>query len=202
MKEKLGLRNAIIWTIAIALLIMFFASFGASARMRFSMEGDYFEVIFNNAIWGCKSAVAYSKGVPMGQLLKKSVGSIVGIIAVILLFLASGGLVLSTLLIKDEKLSKILIIACGGVILVAGVLLFFVPQVAWRIMQQIMRDEGIEVDIATLKQTYAGAKLSSGFGIGGGIVSILFAGGVIASQLFVPDIKFIKSARKEEPKAE
>lgn len=36
-------------------------------------------------------------------------------------------------------------------------------------------------------------KLSSGFGIGGGIVSILFAGGVIASQFFIPDIKFIKS---------
>lgn len=193
MKEKLGLRNAILWTIAIALLIIFFASFSATSKMRFVMEGDYFDVTFNNAIWGCKSAVAYADGVPMAQILKTSVGSIVGIIAVILLFLASGGLVLSTLLIKDVKLSKILIIACGGVILVAGVLLFFVPQVAWRIMQQIMREEGIEVDIATLKQMYAGAKLSSGFGIGGGIVSILLAGGVIASQFFIPDIKFIKS---------
>lgn len=193
MKEKLGLRNAILWTIAIALLITFFASFSAVSRMRVTIEGDSFDVVFSNAIWGCRSVVAYSNGAAMAQRLGKPVGSIVGIIAMILLFLASGGLVLSTLLIKDEKLSKILIIVCGGVILAAGVLLFFVPQVAWRIMQQVMRDEGIEVDIATLKQMYAGAKLSSGFGIGGGIVSILFAGGVIASQLFVPDIKFIKS---------
>lgn len=193
MKEKLGLRNAILWTIALALLIMFFASFGASARMRAHMESDYFDVTFHNVIWGCKSAVATSGGVSMAQLLGKPVASIVGLIAVILLFLAAGGLVLSTLLVKDEKLAKILIFVCGGVILAAGVLLFFVPQVAWRIMQQFMRDEGIEIDISTLKQVYADAKLSSGFGIGGGIVSILFAGGVIASQLFVPDIKFIKS---------
>lgn len=194
MKEKLGLRNAIVWTIALALLIMFFASFGASSRMIVSMEGDYFDVIFNNAIWGCKSAVAFSDGHSMVQQFGKPVGSIVGIIAVILLFLASGGLVLSTLLIKDEKLAKVLIIVCGGVILAAGVLLFFVPQVAWRIMQQMMRDEGIgEVSIDTLKTMYSGAKLSSGFGIGGGIVSILFAGAIVATQFFIPDIKFIKS---------
>ena len=57
MKEKLNLRNAILWTVTLVALILFFASFGATARLRGTIpgEGYYVDMKCVNAIWGCKS---------------------------------------------------------------------------------------------------------------------------------------------------
>lgn len=192
MKEKLNLRNAILWTVALVALILFFASFGANATFKGSMEGEYFEATMTNAVWGSRYAVVWSKGMVTGAALKKVVVNVPGLIGALLLLLASGGIVAVTFLVKDEKMAKILTFVCGGVILVAGVLLFFVCEAPWYFMKESMVEEGIAIDMATLKQVYAGFKAASAYGIGGGIVAILLAGGVIASQL-IKNIQFIKS---------
>ena len=191
MKEKLTLRNAILWTAALAGLILFFVSFGAKAKLSGLMGEYYGTVTFHNAVWGCRTMTAFVEGKTTAEVLAKGVGSISGIIGVILLLLASGGLVAISLLIKDEKLGKILTFVCAGVILTAGILLFFVSNVVWRVMQEMMLEEGMPITIEQLKTVYAGAKASSGYGIAGGIISILLAGGVVASQL-IPNKQFIK----------
>ncbi len=192
MKEKLNLRNAILWTVALAALIMFFASFGANATFKGVIEGDYIDATMMNVVWGSRVASAWTNGVPMGQTLRKAVVNAPGLIGTLLLLLASGGIVAITFLVKDEKMAKILTFVCGGAILVAGVLLFFVCEAPWYFLKESLAEDGIATDIAIIKQQYAGFKTASAYGIGGGIVAILLAGGVIASQL-IKNIQFIKS---------
>lgn len=192
MKEKLTLRNAIIWTAALVALILFFCSFGATTTLNGTIEGDYINMITPHAVWGSKSISGYSAGHYFGVFLQKPVGNACGIIGSLLLFLAAGGLVVITLLLKNEKTAKILTFVCGGAMLVAGVLLFFVGETPWYVLKEwMLEEEGQAVTIEQIKQQYVGFKASSGFGIGGGIVSILFAAGVVASQ-FIPDKKFVK----------
>lgn len=192
MKEKLNLRNAILWTVALMALSLFFASFGASATLKGAAEGDYVSMTCSNAVWGSHGIFGTNKGHVIGEAIAKPIANVPGLIGAILLLLASGGIVLITFLVKPEKLAKILTFVCGGVILVAGILLFFVSEAPWYVLQEWMKEEEMAVSIETLKQAYAGFKTSSAYGIGGGIVSILLAGGVIASQ-FIPNIQFIKS---------
>ena len=192
MKEKLNLRNAILWTVALMALSLFFASFGATATLKGAVEGDYISMTCRNAIWGSGSIIGYADGSPIGEFLAKKVVNIPGLIGAILLLLASGGIVATTFLVKEEKTAKILSFVCGGAILVAGVLFFFVSQTPWYVLQEWMREEGMAIDIKTLKQAYAGLKASSAFGIGGGIFAILLAGGVVVSQL-IKNVQFIKS---------
>ena len=52
MKEKLNLRNAILWTVALVALILFFASFGATSTLKGTVEGVYGNITCHNTIWG------------------------------------------------------------------------------------------------------------------------------------------------------
>ena len=208
MKQKLNLRNAILWTVALMALVLFFASFGATAKLKGTIPGEsyYIDMTCANAIWGCRSIWGYVEGHYSGSYLNKAVVNVPGLIGAIVLFLAAGGIVAVTFLIKDEKMNKILTFVCGGVILVSGVLFFFVNEAPWYALKESMVEEGIAVDIKSLKNAYSGLKASSAYGIGGGIFAILLAGGVIASQI-IPNKQFIKSSgesseAKEEPKEE
>ena len=195
MKEKLTLRNAILWTVSLVALILFFCSFGAKAKLSGVVEGNYVEISGKGAIWGCKSFFGMDyKGDTFYGVLSKAVGSAPGIIGAILLFLASGGLVVISFVLasKNEKLAKILTFVCAGLMLTAGILMFFVSGVVWKVYQQSVWDMNhVYVDIDTLKASMPGMKASSGYGVATGIISILLAGGLVASQ-FIPDKKFIK----------
>ena len=192
MKEKLTLRNAIIWTAALGALILFFCSFGASGSLKGMMEDVYCNFKVHNIIWGCKVVSGTAGGHPMSEILARSVANAPGIIGSILLFLASGGLVAITFLVKDEKLSKILIFVCAGVMLVAGVLLFFAVEAPWYAYKEsLLEQTGIDMPIDVIKANHPGFKSGSVFAVVGGIFAILFAGGAVASQ-FIADKKFIK----------
>ena len=112
MKEKLTLRNAIIWTAALGALILFFCSFGASGSLKGTMGGFYCDFNASHVIWGCNVVSGTAGGNPVNEILSRSVANAPGIIGAVLLFLASGGLVATTFFIKDEKLAKILIFVC------------------------------------------------------------------------------------------
>ena len=192
MKEKLNLRNVVFWGIALSLLVLFLTSFAASTSFKGTIEGDRIEMVFSNVIWGCKSYSGTVNGAGYANLLGKPVANAFGLIGVILLLLASAGIVLVTLLLKDEKIKRILIFVAGGVVAIGGVLLFFVSQASWYCLKQSMLDEGIATDISTLKAYYAGFKSISGYGIAAGIISILLGCSAIATLLFVPEKKLLK----------
>ena len=189
MKEKLTLRNVILWTAALVLLILFLVSFGARAKLSAVIEGYPIAYVFKHIIWGCDYAYATGEGglsIPSGF---RAV-SVPGIIGALLFLLAAGGLVVCSLLIKNEKLRKILIFVCAGAILFGSALMFFVQLAAWKQMATIM-ETSVDAAKAQLKQM--GFKASSGYGVGAGIVGILFAAAVVGTQTFIPEVKFIKS---------
>ena len=192
MKEKLNLRNAILWTVALVLVIVFLASFGAASTLKGVTEGIYGEIRCHQAVWGCRYVTGYAAGHFFKEYLGKPVVNAPGLIGALLILLASGGLVAITFLIKDEKLAKILTLVAAGVILVAGVLFFFVCGAGWRAFQQSLIDEGHYISIQEIKRQYPGMRSSSGYGIGAGIVTILLAAGVVVSQ-FIKNVQFIKS---------
>lgn len=196
MKEKLGLRNVILWAVALALLIMFFASFGMGAKISMYIPGET-PVIASarSVIWGTHVVSGSSGGPTYAQYFPTAALSVPGLIGVILLLLASGGLVAITFLVKDAKLAKILTLVAAGVVVAGGILLFFVAEVMWTIMGNSMETEvGYVVSASTMKDMYGQyAKVSSPSGVASGIFAILFAGAIVATQFFIPDIKFIKS---------
>lgn len=201
MKEKLNLRNAIIWTAALIALILFFCSFGAKASFSGNMEGEYISMTCSSVVWGCRSVFGFANGKSTAEILNSPVANAPGIIGALFLFLASGGVVVISLLLKNEKLAKILAFVCAGVMLVAGILLFFVSEAPWYCVQELLFEEArVKLDIETLKEVYAGFKTSSSYAVVGGIFAILAAGGVVASQ-FIPNVQFIKP-KAEEAQAE
>ena len=195
MKEKLTLRNVILWGVALMILIPVFVSFGATARLKGMIPGEgYMSITFSKAIWGITTMSGSYGGEGGVEFIPEGyrAASVPAIIGVILLILASGALVAVSFLIKDEKLKKILSFVIAGVILIAAILFFCLSQVVWAQMGKLM---GITAKEAKdlYKTNAPDLKASSGSGVFMGIFSILLAGGIVFSQLVIKDVKFIKS---------
>ena len=195
MKEKLTLRNVILWSIALFVLLLFFFTFGVGAKLVGPVDSSmYIDMRIRGAIWGCWSMTGTVNGHYAGSVNSKPVVSVAALIGAILLLLSSGGLVAVSFLIKDEKLKKILIFVCAGVVFVGSILLFFASGAVWRFLVQNMHEEGMtEATIALVKQYYAGCRAYSVGGILLGILGILSAAGIVVSQLVIKDLKLIKS---------
>ena len=194
MKEKLTLRNVILWGVALTLLVLFFISFAAKVKMTTSIEGSPITITLHHALWGSDSMSAFSDGKLEGEVIPAGAraGSISGIIGVILFLLASGGLVAVSFLVKDEKLKKILVLACAGLILVGSILLFFVGNVFYRAVAKWWNVvEKVPVTPELVKAQYPGTPVS-GYGIAAGIIGILLSGGIVVSQLVIKDKKLVK----------
>lgn len=195
MKEKLTLRNVILWGVALMLLIPVFVSFGATARIKGMVPGEgYISMTFSKAIWGITTMSGSYGGEGGVEFIPEGyrAASVPAIIGVILLILASGALVAVSFLVKDEKIKKILSLVLAGVILIAAILFFCLSQVAWAQIGKLM---GITAKEAKdlYKTNAPDLKASSGSGVFMGIFSILLAGGIVVSQLVIKDVKFIKS---------
>ena len=132
MKEKLTLRNVIIWGAAFLGLLFFFLSFAVKAQVYGYGEGGKVAYVFTNAIWGGKSLELYFNGQLLATDPVQEKPFILPIIGLILLIVAVVGAVLVSFLVKDNKLSKILLIVAGGLAIVGGVFVFFVGESAIR----------------------------------------------------------------------
>ena len=185
MKEKITLRKAILAGVATIGLILFFVSFGATGSLKGIVEDVPVSVIASHIVWGCDTMVVIGEGfVTVPEALRTA--SVPGIIGAILFILVSGGLIATVFLVKDEKVKKIITFICGGLFLVAAILMFFVGEAVW---EQFAKAFG--TDAATAKAAYPGLKASSAYGIVAGIFGILMSGGTIASN-FIPDKKLVK----------
>ena len=195
MKEKLTLRNVILWGVALMLLIPVIVSFFATARLKGMVPGEgYISMTFSKAVWGITMMSGSYGGEGGVEFIPEGyrAASVPAIIGVVLLILASGGLVAVSFLIKDEKLKKILSFVISGVILIAAILFFCLSQVVWAQMGKMMGTTAKEAK-DFYKVNAPDLKASSGSGVFMGIFSILLAGGIVVSQLVIKDVKFIKS---------
>ena len=194
MKEKLTLRNVIIWGAAFLGLLFFFLSFAVKAQVYGHGEGEKVAYVFTNAIWGGDTLDIYMNG----QLLESGPAQgkpfILPIIGVILLLVAVLGAVVISFLVKDNKLAKILLIVAGALAIVGGVFVFFVGESAIRSLAYLIAgDEGLkELESFRAQMRANGFKAGAkALGIIIGIVAIL-VGGSFAAAPFLPEKKLVK----------
>ena len=199
MKEKLTIRNFIIWGAAFLGLLFFFLSFAATAKMSWT-EGNHNVVYkFAHAIWSCNHADVYDNGAFAASGYIHGKPFILPILGVILILLSALGAVAVSFFIKDEKLSKILLIVAGSLSVLGGVFVFFVGESAIRSFAY-----EVQGSLDNMKEIKEEFKNSGGkFGPGGmsviiGIVAIL-VGVAYAVVPFLPLNKQVVGSK--EPKA-
>ena len=194
MKEKLTLRNVIIWGAAFLGLLFFFLTFAVKAQVYGYGEGEKVAYVFTNAIWGGNTIEIYMNGSLLQSGAAAGKPFILPIIGVILLLVAVIGAVLVSFLVKDNKLSKILLIVAGGLAIVGGVFVFFVGESALRSFAYLMGGEEALNDMASVRAEMKEAGFHDGpraLGIIIGIVAIL-VGGSFAAAPFLPEKKLVK----------
>ena len=192
MKEKLTLRNFIIWGAAFLGLLFFFLTFAATARMSFTEGGHTVVYKFSHAIWSCNHADVYDNGAFAASGYIHGKPFILPILGAILILLAALGTVAISFFIKDEKLRKILLIVAGSLSILGGVFVFFVGESAIRSF--VNEVQGNLDHLEEIKQEFknSGGKIGpGGFSVIIGIVAIL-VGGSFAAAPFLPEKKLVK----------
>ena len=195
MKEKLTLRNVLIWGAAFLGLLCFFLSFGAKASIKFDAgQGHVGMYIFDGALWGSKTGAIYLDGVPQGSgpigaTVKPAALPLIGLILILVSAISA---VLVSLLVKNEKIQKIVMIAVGVLSIVGGVFVFFNGENALRALCYL-DDGGLDhIDAIRAELKEIGAKLQPralAIVIGSGAILAGLAFGV--SQ-FLPNKKLAK----------
>lgn len=192
MKEKLTLRNVVICSAAFIGILFFCLSFAVKGVLQFNQAGHFMQHVFDNAIWSC----SHMRGYLDGKLTTE--GDTVGkpfalpIIGLVLVLVAVLGAVAVTLLVKDKKLNKILLLVCGGVVVVGGVFSFFVAESVIRTYCYMVN--GSLDDLEAFKNAHTGIGAvwkGSALSVVSGVFFII-SGLAIAVSPFVPEKKLLK----------
>ena len=174
--------------------MFFFLSFAAKAQVYGHGEGEKVAYVFTNAIWGGKSLEMYLNGKLLATNPIQEKPYILPIIGLILLIVAVVGAVLVSFLVKNNKLSKIILIVAGVLAIVGGVFVFFVGESAMRsLVYYIAGNKGLE-QLESVRAEMQASGFKDGpraLAIIIGIVAIL-AGGSFAAAPFLPEKKLIK----------
>ena len=185
MKKFFTLRNILVCAGAFLGLLIFIFSFLTAFRL--TNGSDWNE--YRGIIWGCRT-VAFSDGSSVtasGDDALKAVGlPLVGAILALVAALGAAFVVLfGSKVFKNEKVSKIVLIACGGLLVLGGVFAFF-TQAGF---EKVLADEaGISVENLKKLWDAAGTKVSCGLPIVSGIFAILGGAAIVVSQ-FLPNKK-------------
>ena len=180
MKEKLTLRNVAIWFAALLALVVFIVSFTAKFWYGTKAGG----IMFNNIIWGSKYGAEWSGGHEYGASIPGVGPAVLPMIGIILVLLSAIGAVVVSFVVKDEKLRKIIILVCAGLMLLGGVFAFITRPTGAKLLWAAVHFK--EEDAIKL-----GYNPRCPGGTACGILAIV--GGVaIAVPQFLKDIKFVK----------
>ena len=183
MKKFFTVRNILIMgaTFFAALTLLF--SLVASARVTaygFHGPNDNFPttITFYNFIWGCdkyfETNVMYGIGTYPLNSAFRSVGPVA--FGVVLVVLSAGLATVSTLVIKNEKLKKVLILVAAGLMLLGGILHFFVRGA---FVENVARYYGYSIE--TVNSMIVPGSAHYGLPIVGGVISVLGSGAVCTS---------------------
>ena len=180
MKEKLTLRNVAIWFAALLALVVFIVSFTVKFWYGTKASG----IMFNNFIWGSKSGAEWSGGHMYGGSFPGVGPAVLPMIGVILVLLAAIGAVVVSFVIKDEKLRKIIILVCAGLMLLGGVFAFITRPTGAKLLWAAVHFK--EEDAIAM-----GYNPRCPGGVVCGILAIIGAASIAVPQ-FLKDIKFVK----------
>ena len=190
MKEKLTLRNLVICIAAFIALLAFCLSFAVKAHI--TVEGADYRLY--TAVWHVEKVVGFENGHSETMILPKEYTSLFALplVGFILALVAGVGAVVISLLVKNEKLSKILVLVCAVLMVVGGVFMFFVGETGIRTFT--IANGGTLTDVTEMKEVIKqlGGKYYTGaLGIILAILTLL-AGAAMGAFQFLPDKKLVK----------
>lgn len=180
MKEKLTLRNVAIWFAALLALVVFIVSF----TVKFWYGTKAGGIMFNNIIWGSKYGAEWSEGKAYGASIPGVGPAVLPMIGIILVLLSAIGAVVVSFVIKGEKLQKIIILVCAGLMLLGGVFAFITRPTGAKMLWKTV---GFKEEDAIAM----GYNPRCPGGVVCGILAIVGAVSIAVPQ-FIKDIKFVK----------
>ena len=191
MKEKLTLRNVIVWGAAFLGLLFFFLSFAACASMRFNDGHATAEYTFKNAIWASDYVIAKANGVVIAEGPVTGSPYALPIVGIILVLVGALAAVVISILVKDSKIRMFTLIGAGVVSILGGVFIFFVGESAIKTLW-VLSESPIPFDQFKAAYKAAGATWGpNALPIIIGIVAIL-AGCAYGVSSFLPEKKLAK----------
>ena len=192
MKERLTLRNVVIWVAAFIGILFFCLSFAASANLVFNAETVTADYSFKNVIWDGGHIIGKANGrvVVDGKVASSLFAlPLVGIILVLVSALAA---VIISFAVKNDKIKKFALIGAGVLSITGGIFVFFVGETAIRTYCVLSQYPLSDLDKFKGMMESAGGKWGpDGLVVVIGIFSIL-SGCAYAISQFLPEKKLIK----------
>ena len=193
MKNKLTLRNVLICCGAFLALLVFIFSFLTTLRL---VDGST-TTTYQNIIWGTNKEIVVNGGTKVEQTLDPAYpAAVLPFIGVLMVILGGIGAVVVALVVKDEKIRKIALLACAGLIVVGGVFHFFTYSSFADAVARYYNDHKISSALPDRTGQYyldawKDSQPSVAMAVISGILAILGGGAVCVSQ-FVKDKKLGK----------
>ena len=174
MKKYLTLHNVILCCAAFVGLLFFGLSFAAKT----SVTSEGVTEFYNGSVWGAYQTSGTVQGIVITMDIPAESRACfpLPLIGFILLLVGALGALCVGLLVKDEKIKKIVLLSCAGLVLVGGVFQFFNAENYYYAAAKLH-----EMTVEEIKQSMAqyGIKPTTGaLCIISGIFSILAAGGI------------------------
>ena len=194
MKEKLTLRNVVIWGAAFLGVLFFFLSFAAKSYMNIVDGGYAFSYRFCNAFWNGSRIEVYTNGMYISELPLVGKPFALPIIGLILLLLTSIGSVVISLVLKDEKIKKFVLIGAGVLAVVGGVFIFFGGETGPRTyIYAETNGQGLN-DVKHWENALRAEGFTWGLRPLGVIIGVfaILVGGAFAASPFLPEKKLLK----------
>ena len=190
MKEKLTLRNVIILSAAFIAVVVFGLSF--LVRGYLEMEGGKYILTF--AVYRPLKIIGIENGHTEVIDLRKYDVAIFALplIGVILTLVSAAAAVVVALIIKDEKVVKIALLACGVLAVTGGVFQFFVGETALRTFVKLEAGSLDQLEwVREMIKKIGGKYYTGALGVVDAILAVL-AGCALAVAPFLPEKKLVK----------
>ena len=190
LKEKLTLRNVVIFAASLIGIVFFCLTFAIKGYYQFVESGDTTRVVFNNILWDGTSTTTYFNGKIEGSSrFLKSGAFPLSIIGAVLLLVCSLGMPVVALLVKNEKIKKYVSLGAGVAVIASGIFIFFVGETIVRTV--CLNYLGSLDDLSEFKKslaaTYGAGAMASVVG-----VFTIIVGCAFGVSPFLPEKKLVK----------
>ena len=192
MKEKLTLRNIIVWSAAFLAVLFFFLSFAATSHFIIPDSSGTIKYVFLNSIWSANKIKGYMNDVFVKDFSTAGSPYALPIVGLILVLVAAIGAVIISFFVKEKKIRIIASIACAVLAIAGGVFTFFVGETAIRTF--CVLSLGSLDHLEMLRQAYSQTGATWGPGALPIIMGIVFilSGCAFGVSPFIPEKKLVK----------
>ena len=190
MKERLTLRNVVIWGAALLGVVFFCLTFAIKGYYQFVESGDTTKIVFDNILWDGTVFTTYFNGkVEKVSRLTQSGAFPLSIIGAVLLIVASLAMIVISIFVKNDKIRKYVSLGTSALVVAGGIFIFFTKETIVRGL--CLEYFGSLDQLDLFKKSLTGAYGANGMEVVIGIFAIL-VGCAFGVSPFLPEKKLLK----------